>query len=92
VIGAQILDAIASSEVVLCDLSGERPNCYYETGFADALGRTLILTIRKGEARHFDIAGRRFIFWETEQELRTQLRERLAALAGKKDFKIELRE
>ena len=60
----QILEAIACSELVLCDLSGERPNCYYEAGFAHALGRTLILTIRAAERIHFDLAGRRFIQWE----------------------------
>ncbi len=41
----QVLESIAESQFVLSDLSGERPNCYYETGFAHALGRELILTI-----------------------------------------------
>ncbi len=71
-ISEQILEAIATSEVVLCELSGGRPNCYYETGFAHALGRALILSIREGEERHFDLAGRRFITWVTDTECKAE--------------------
>src|SRR3972149_9074571 len=41
----QVLRHIAESKYILADLSGERPNCYYETGFAHALGKQMILTI-----------------------------------------------
>ena len=79
----QILTEIARSKVVLCDLSGERPNCYYEAGFAHALGKTMVFSIRKEDAIHFDLAGYRFIVWETELELRNTLRSRLDALKQK---------
>ncbi|MCG9711837.1 hypothetical protein L1D29_03260 [Shewanella insulae] len=79
-ISDQILENIASSKIVISDLSGERPNCYYETGFAHALGKELILTIRESDKIHFDLSGYRFIVWKTEADLRKQLRERLAAL------------
>ncbi len=80
----QILHEIARSEITLCDLSGERPNCYYEAGFAHALGRELILTIRSGDPIHFDLAGYRFIVWDTEQQLREQLDRRIAAMASRR--------
>ena len=76
----QILEHIAQSKFVLSDLTGERPNCYYETGFAHALGKELILSIRKGSDTHFDLSGYRFIQWETEQDLRKQLIKRLEVL------------
>lgn len=76
----QVLQAIASSKYVLADLTGERPNCYYETGFAHALGKEMIFLIRKGEQIHFDLAGYRFIQWETEYELRKLLMERFINL------------
>ncbi len=76
----QVLNAIASSRYVLAELSGERPNCYYETGFAHALGKELILAIRASEDIHFDLAGYRFMVWETEQQLRDQLDTRLSSL------------
>ena len=79
----QILDAIAVSRLVLADLSGERPNCYYEAGFAHALGKDLILTIKKPERVHFDLSGYRFIEWETEAELGRKLKRRLDAITSK---------
>jgi nucleoside 2-deoxyribosyltransferase len=75
----QVLQEIAKSKFVLADLTGERPNTYYEAGFAHALGKRLILTIRKTARIHFDLAGYRFILWETEQDLRQQLAKRLKA-------------
>ena len=80
VISDQILKEIARSEIVIADLSGGRPNCYYEAGFAHALEKKIIFTIRKGETVHFDLSGYRFIVWSTEQELREQLQKRLQYL------------
>lgn len=82
-IGDQILENIAFSKYIIADLTGERPNCYYETGFAHALGKELVLTIRKDSAIHFDLAGYRFIQWETEAELREALKERFTSLERK---------
>ena len=79
-ITAQILESIAESEIVLADLTGARPNCYYETGVAYATGRELILTVRGKEEVHFDLSVHRFIRWKTEHTLRTQLRQRLEAI------------
>ena len=76
----QVLDLIASSKIILADLSGERPNCYYEAGFAHALGREMIFTIQEGDEIHFDLQGYRFIRWSTEAELRRKLRQRLQAI------------
>lgn len=79
----QILEEIARSEVVLADLTGERPNCYYEAGFAHAIGKEIIFTIHKGHNIHFDLAGYRFIEWETEDELRRALTTRFRAIKQK---------
>jgi hypothetical protein len=88
-ITTQILEAIASSEVVLCDLSGARPNCYYEAGFASALGRTLILTIRAPEMPEFDLSVNRFIIWKSKRDLETRLRERLLAITSRPGARVE---
>jgi nucleoside 2-deoxyribosyltransferase len=79
----QILKHIEKSAIILADLTGERPNCYYETGYAHALGRDLILTIQRESAIHFDLAGYRFIQWSTEKELMDALRPRFAAIMEK---------
>jgi len=82
-IANQVLENIAQSEIVLAELSGERPNCYYEAGFAHALGKTMIFCIRQGENIHFDLAGYRFIRWQTEEDLRQQLRQHLESYTSK---------
>lgn len=79
-ISDQILETIAESKYVIADLSGARPNCYYEAGFAHALGKEIILTIRDGESAHFDLQGHRFIQWKTESDFKKQLTKRLKAL------------
>ena len=78
----QVLESIASSRYILADLSGERPNCYYEAGFAHALGKELILSIRTEDKIHFDLAGYRFIQWETEADLRRELIKRFTSLTS----------
>lgn len=84
-ISDQILEGIAESKYVVADLTGGRPNCYYETGFAHALGKTLILLVGGDDSVHFDLAGHRFIRWRTETDLRKKLHDRLKALEGMAD-------
>lgn len=82
-ISQQILENIASSRIVIAELTGERPNCYYEAGFAHALGKELIFIIREDSMIHFDLLGYRFITWKTEAQLRKSLRERLDSIYEK---------
>ncbi len=77
----QVLEHIATSKYVLADLTGGRPNCYYETGFAHALGKELILTVKEPGDIHFDLKGYRFIMWKTAKHLHDLLHERFDALA-----------
>ena len=80
-----MLENIAQSKIGIAELTGERPNCYYECGYAHALGREIIFVIRKGESIHFDLSTHRFIQWDTEDELRRKLRRRLDALESREE-------
>jgi nucleoside 2-deoxyribosyltransferase len=82
-ISQQILENIACSRVVIAELTGERPNCYYEAGFAHALGKELVFVINEESDIHFDLSGYRFITWRTESQLRNRLRERLESITEK---------
>lgn len=81
-ISQQIVEHIATSRLIVADLSGERPNCYYEAGFAHALGKPIIFCIRSQDKVHFDLAAYRFIVWDTEASLRRQLKVRLESMAA----------
>lgn len=70
----EILSSIRRSTIVLCDLSFERPNCYYEAGYAKGAFRHVIFTCREdhnprsssgGPFRvHFDLDQFRITWWD----------------------------
>lgn len=43
---------VRSADVVLADLTGERPSCYFELGFAEALGKPARLFAEAGTNIH----------------------------------------
>ena len=77
-----ILKQIEGSGTIICDLTGERPNVYFEAGYALALRKEIILSAMKGTNIHFDLADRGTLFWESPEELKTMLTRRLRSLAG----------
>lgn len=64
-----ILKNIELADLIVCDLTKERPNVYYELGFAQALGKTVLTCARGGTKLHFDIKDFRTIFYESAIEL-----------------------
>jgi nucleoside 2-deoxyribosyltransferase len=82
-----ILEKIRNSRLVVADLTDERPNCYFELGYALALGKPAILAARKDhdprrDSRnpddpkvHFDLDSHKITYWVRENlnELRQQL-------------------
>ncbi|HUW11001.1 MAG TPA: hypothetical protein VM537_14820 [Anaerolineae bacterium] len=73
-ISDRILEAIRDSLFVICDTTGNRPNCYFELGFALAHHKHIFLLHRKdSEPPHFDIGGRPIIFYSGAAELRRNL-------------------
>jgi hypothetical protein len=75
---SEIIDFIGRAEIIVADLTNERPNCYLEIGYAMGIDkfRNLILTVRedhnpespnhsKGSPKvHFDLAGYDILFWD----------------------------
>jgi len=89
----EIIRFIESSDIILADLTNERPNCYLEVGIAMGLGKytNLILTSRddhksdhpkfdpSGPKIHFDLMGYDILFWDpaNPEEFRTRLKSKI---------------
>jgi hypothetical protein len=77
---SEIIRFIESSEIIVADLTNERPNCYLEVGYAMGVDKfkNLILTAREdhmpdypnrkpdGPKVHFDLGGYDVLFWKAE--------------------------
>jgi hypothetical protein len=90
---SEIIAFIEAAEVVVADLTHERPNCYLEVGYMLGAGKliNLLLTARAdhdsespthrpgGPRVHFDLAGFDILFWRLErlEDFRRELEKRV---------------
>ena len=68
---------ILSSRLVVVDLTHERPNVYFELGYARASGKTVITIARRETQIHFDVKDWTYIPYIDSRTLERDLRERL---------------
>ena len=79
----RILSEIKTAEFCFADLSGSRPNVYYEVGFAHALPRRVILFRKAGTGLHFYLAGYNCPEYVNLGDLKKKLANCLLALTNK---------
>lgn len=80
---------IRRSKFMVVDITYPNYGAYYEAGYAQALGKEVIICCRKAEfvstdkatRPHFDISQKPTIVWETYEELREKLAKRIYATA-----------
>ena len=77
---SEIITFIQESDIIIADLTNERPNCYLEIGFAMGIDKfkNLILTVREdhfpdnpkykkgGPKVHFDLSGYDILSWSPD--------------------------
>ena len=78
----RILESIIKAEFVIVDLTKERPNVFWEAGFAHGQGKTPIYLARQGTTFHFDLKDYPIIEFRNMKELKEKLTKRLVALSG----------
>ncbi len=81
----EIFYEIGRSKFIVVDVTYPNHGAYYEAGYAQALGKQVIVCCRKSEfdnpntRPHFDIAQKSMIVWEDEEDLITRLKRRIEA-------------
>ena len=70
----KIYDLIERAEFIIADLTEERPNVYYEIGYAHGVGNEgneILLIAKEGTKLHFDIAPLAVRFYSSTEHLRS---------------------
>lgn len=80
----KIQGCIEIAEFIIADLSNERPNVYYEIGYADASRKPLLLVAKHGTKVHFDIQGQKVLFYKGIYQLESLLKKALTPLKEEK--------
>lgn len=88
-ISERVLNEIRTSEFLFADLTGARPNVYYEVGYAHALGKRVILFRKSGTGIHFDLSGYNCPEYVSQTDLSKKLTRRLIELTNRRPREIE---
>lgn len=79
----EIMRQIEKSVFIVADLTGERPNVYYEVGYAHRANKEVILVSKKDTAVHFDVASINRIEYEDFTELSESLAVRVRGICDR---------
>jgi nucleoside 2-deoxyribosyltransferase len=71
---------IASSSLIIADLSNANPNVYLEVGYAWGCGKPTVLLVRDPAELKFDVKGQRCLVYKKIKDLEESLRKELETL------------
>ena len=79
----KILECINKSKVIISDLTDERPNVYFELGYARGIKKKVIQIAKEGTKLHFDIKDINTIFYRNATDLELKITRRLEKMFPK---------
>lgn len=75
-----ILELIGDARLIVADLTHERPNVYFELGYARGLGKTVVTVAREETTIHFDVKDWRCYFYSDSRDIEEQLKKKFASV------------
>jgi len=78
-----IIEAIEQAAFVIADVSEPKANVYYELGWAQALGKPVIVTAKEGTPLPFDVFDVPTLYWTNQKSLRDALKVKIQKFAEK---------
>jgi hypothetical protein len=72
----RITQNIENAEFLIFDLTDERPNVYYEIGYAHGVGNEgdeMLLIAKEGTTIHFDLEPLKIMYYKSPQDLKSKL-------------------
>ncbi len=77
-ISERLYNQIAKADIIVAEMTGKNANVFYETGYAHALGKNVILLTQKTKDIPFDLANYPHIIYESQIiKLKTELEKRI---------------
>jgi len=64
-----LLESIRDAGMIVADLTNERPNVYFELGYARGLNKTVVTVAREGTMLHFNVADYRCLIYRDRAQL-----------------------
>lgn len=83
----KVKERIRTAGTIIADLSYDKPNVYYELGYAHGLGReqdVILLSSKDLSALPFDVRDLKVIYYEGVKDLHEELEKRLSTIFEKK--------
>src|SRR5690242_12031880 len=62
---SDIQRSIRNADLILCEMSDRNPNVFYELGMSHAIGKPVVLVVRKEESIPFDVSHIRVIIYDS---------------------------
>lgn len=83
----KVIELIASANFIIADLTHERPNVYYELGYARGIGKKIITLCNKNSEVHYDVQEWKTIMYNDTEDLALNLEQAIKGIKTNEDFK-----